>query len=142
MLVGMQRLLGVGALSLAGIAAVVLLVFVPMCRNKLSGSAEVEGTRFAPSSCRSTAPQGGHGVEIEAEDGRRLQVEPTEGGAGAVYLFERGELRGAPLGACAGIEIAQQHSEINNVRNVEGTVQLHCSERGAATGRLEFANCH
>jgi hypothetical protein len=125
------------------VAAVVLLVFVPMCSNKLEGEATVDGKAFVPDSCRSGQRWNFMGVEIQAKDGRRLRAAQTPSGGGVVFLFDPGSDRGRELGECADLHVERQHSTINNVTNVEGTVGLHCKgDEHVVTGSITFETCH
>jgi hypothetical protein len=132
-------LIGAGGLSLVGVAALVLLVFVPMCSNKLDGQATIDGAAFVPDSCHSGQRWNFVGVQIEAKGGRKLRAAETVTGAGDVIVFPANADRGVELGACADFSVERQHSTINDITNVEGQVVLHCPN---ATGTIAFENCH
>jgi hypothetical protein len=136
-------ILGATACSAAVVGGLVFLVFLPMCSNKLSGEASVLGDAFVATSCHSGQRWNFVGVELEAADGRRLRVAQTPSGGGDVFVFAAHDERGLELGECAGLVVGAQHSTINNITNVEGSVTLDCKHgRGAVTGHVTFENCH
>jgi hypothetical protein len=125
------------------IGGLVFLVFLPMCSNKLDGAASVYGKPFAPTSCHSGQRWNFVGVELEADDGRRLRVAQTTSGGGDVYVFDAYQDRGDQLGECATLDVERQHSTINDITNVEGRVAFACkTDRGEVTGTVSFENCH
>jgi hypothetical protein len=53
------------------------------------------------------------------------------------------KLVGKDLGACGSLEIEDQNSTVNDVKNVEGKATLDCAADGVAVkGSVTFENCH
>lgn len=113
------------------------------CSNELSGQLEVDGTPFVLDSCRSGQVRGFVGVELVATDGRRLAVVQTPTGSADVAVLPAGGDTGTRVPDCGAFTVADQHSTINDVKNVEGHAKLSCSANGhTVTGNVTFANCH
>ena len=127
----------------AVVGGLVFLVFLPMCRSKVEGTASVYGKPFEPTSCRSGQRWNFVGVELEADDGRRLRVAQTASGGGDVFVFAANQDRGDELGECATLDVSRQHSTINDITNVEGHVVFSCkTDHGDVGGSVTFGNCH
>ncbi|MBL8720096.1 MAG: hypothetical protein JNL79_29185 [Myxococcales bacterium] len=120
-----------------------LLLVLPLagCVAKLEGSIDLDGKTFRATSCRSLAPMGFQGVELEAADGARLRVVERADGDAEVFYFAASKNKGKKYGACATMKIQKQNSSVNKVTNVEGRVKLDCPDADAK-GEIKFENCH
>jgi hypothetical protein len=124
----------------AWMVAVALLVG---CTNKLGGELSVDGEKLEIDSCRSGSIYGYRGVEMSAKSGIRVRVAGTATGAAHVVVMPKGAAVGKDLGACGSLEIADQNSTVNDVKNVEGKATLDCAADGVAVkGSITFENCH
>ena len=113
------------------------------CSNKLSGTLEIDGHAVEISSCRNGMVYGFRGVELTAATGERLRVALAPTGEAVVILMAKGASTGAELGKCGSLEVSDQNSEINDVKNVEGKMELDCAADGSAIkGSVKFGNCH
>lgn len=120
-----------------------IVMVVGACSNKLGGDLKVNGEAFGASGCRSGAVFGFAGVEVSGKGGQRLRVIHTPTGEAHVVLFAPGAAVGADLGTCGTIQVSDQNSTVNDVKNVEGKAQLRCSADGVTIeGTLTFENCH
>lgn len=124
-------------------AYVLPFVFVTcVCSNKLGGDLKVNGKPFAAESCRNGAAFSFSGIEASGKAGR-LRVLQLPTGEAQVVLFAPGQQVGADLGKCGTIQISDQNSTINNIKNVEGKATLKCAADGVSVeGTLTFENCH
>jgi hypothetical protein len=115
-----------------------------MCSNKLSGSVEVNGEKLSFSSCRNGAVHGYRGVELTASNGTRLRIGVLPTGAAGVIIMPKGQTVGTELGtACGSLNISDQNSTVNDVKNVEGKAVLDCEGNGfKVKGEVSFENCH
>ncbi len=116
------------------------------CRAKLSGSINVDGTTFKPSACRSgqaNMPKFS-GVDFTDGSGRRLRFVALENGSLRTFLFEPGAKTGSLIGqGCGTINVAEQNSTVNDVKNVQGTLSADCTGSGHhITATMNFKNCH
>jgi hypothetical protein len=132
--------------TLAGMRTMALgvMVFLGLgCSNKLSGDLAVDGNKVGLSSCRNGTVYNFRGVELTLSDGTKLRVAVTPTNEAEVYLIPAGGGKGSELGRCGTIQIEDQNSTINDVRNVEGKVTLDCTGDGATLkGSVSFENCH
>lgn len=119
------------------------LLVTCICSNKLGGDLKVDGEAFGASGCRNGAVYGFAGVEVTGKGGRRLRVIHTPTGAANVVVFASGAQMGSDLGACGTIQVSDQNSTVNDVKNVEGKALLKCAADGITIeGTLTFENCH
>lgn len=126
---------------ISAIVGAITLTLSAGCSNKLSGSLDVDGETFRPTSCKSLARMGRTGVEVEAADGERFRFAERADGAGEVFHFARGEKVGKLLGACAELHVEAQSSSVNKVTNVMGKAVVDCEDH-SVTGTVTFENCH
>lgn len=117
------------------------------CSNKLIGDLSVNGEKLDVTSCRNAAAYGFSGLVLETSNQMKLIIAYTDTGKTHVVLLPHfgtpGRKKGVPLGSCALLEMREQHSTINNIRNVEGTVGFECTTDGyTVKGGLAFENCH
>jgi hypothetical protein len=123
--------------------AALILIAVAGCSNKLGGDVTVDGQKLEVSSCRSGAVYGFRGVEVTGKSGLRLRVASTQTGEANVVVMQPGAAVGTDLGPCGSFEISDQHSTINDVKNVAGKAKLDCVADGVTVkGSLTFENCH
>ncbi len=114
-----------------------------ICSNKLAGDLTLNGEPFAASSCRNGAIYGFAGVEVRGKDGWRIRFVHQPTGEAAAIVFRPDSDTGASLGTCGVMKLSVQNSTVNNVKNVEGSVDAACAADGMAiAGRLTFGNCH
>lgn len=124
-------------------ALVIICLALLGCSNKLEGDIEVDGEEFELDSCRSGQVYGFVGVELEAEDGRRLRIVNTPTGEPVAVVLPSGSSSGVEVGTCGSFRIERQNSTVNNVTNVEGSADLECEGNGhSVKGTVEFENCH
>jgi hypothetical protein len=115
-----------------------------VCSNKLSGSVEVNGEKIAFNSCRNGAVYGFRGVELSGSNGMRLRLGLLPTGAVGVIVMPKGESVGKELGVeCGTLNISDQNSTVNDVKNVHGKAILQCESQGyKLKGEVSFENCH
>jgi hypothetical protein len=113
------------------------------CHAKVKGSLQVDGTTFKVTECRSGRAFGFSGLQLGDDSGRHIRVLLQADGSATAAIFPPHAKRGDMLGACAELDLQTQHSRINNVQNVEGTVSLACKALGHdVRGKVTFENCH
>ena len=122
---------------------VVVALALSACEAKLAGTVMVDERPFVLASCRSGQAYGFSGVELTAQDGRRLRLQPLASGHAAIIVMQAGALTGDELGSCGPLLLERQGSTINGIRNVMGMANLECAGAGhSVTGNLKFENCH
>jgi hypothetical protein len=116
------------------------------CKSKTSGSLTVDGAAFEVSECRSgqaNVPKF-QGVDFLDKSGKRVRflVQPT--GQVQVYFFPPGTTFTDMLGEnCGTAGITTQNSEVNGVKNIQGTVSANCTGGGhTVKASVTFENCH
>jgi hypothetical protein len=113
------------------------------CSNKLSSDLDLNGEKVTLTSCRNGLVYGFRGIELTAESGIRLRIAATPTGDADVVVMPSGSAKGERLGSCGTFELADQNSEINKVKNVEGRATFDCKVAGyALKGSASFGNCH
>jgi len=113
------------------------------CSNQLSGDLEINGERVELTSCRNGIAYGFRGVELTAGTGTRVRIAVTATGEADVVVAPGGSDKGTRLGLCGAFTVADQRSEINGVKNVEGKATLDCKAAGfTVKGGASFSNCH
>jgi hypothetical protein len=113
------------------------------CSNKLSSDLDINGEKIKLTSCRNGMAYGFRGVELTAENGTRLRIAATPTGEADVVVMPSGAAKGDRLGNCGTFEIADQSSEINSMKNVEGRATFDCKATGfTVKGSASFSNCH
>lgn len=113
------------------------------CSNKLSSDLDINGEKVKLTSCRNGMVYGFRGVELTAENGTRLRIAATPTGEADVVVMPSGSAKGDRLGNCGTFEIADQNSEVNDVKNVEGRATFDCKSTGfTVKGSSSFGNCH
>lgn len=127
------------------IPAALVVAFSLGCSAQVASNLTVNGAHFDALDCSSGVPMGYSGVELEGADGTRLRLVSENGsGKAIVHVFAPGAIAAtATLNDCGTLEITQQNSEINGVKNVKGAATLSCSD-GTHTiaGDATFENCH
>ncbi|HEY0254903.1 MAG TPA: hypothetical protein VGC41_25430 [Kofleriaceae bacterium] len=114
------------------------------CTSHVSGDLTVDGTPFKVTTCRSGAAYNFSGLQITNDQGIQLRVMQKVDGTVAVAVFAPNAAKGDTVSDnCGTIKIETQNSKINNVRNVEGSINLACEGAGhKVAGSLTFENCH
>jgi len=101
----------------------------------------VDGKPFRPTQCRNGAALHFMGVEVSDEAGRAMRFDTTNDGRVVIY-----KAHGTPdvtFYFCGQINIVDQDSTINSVKNVEGRAILKCENQGhTVNGTVTFENCH
>jgi hypothetical protein len=124
-------------------AFVVAAALAAGCSSKVSGEIEVNGKKVGVSSCRNGVVYGYRGVEVTTKDGDRLRVAMTQTGEAWLVFMPKGSSTGSEIGACGTLEVSDQNSTINDVKNVEGKMELDCASDGLSVkGTVKFENCH
>jgi hypothetical protein len=84
------------------------------------------------------------GVDFTDGSGRRLRFVALENGSLRTFLFEPGAKTGSLIGqGCGTINVAEQNSTVNDVKNVQGTLSADCTGSGHhITATMNFKNCH
>jgi len=121
-----------------------VLVVCGACSNKLGGSIEINGEKVTFGACRSGAVYGFRGVELTGSNGMRLRLGVLPTGAAGVIVMPKGADVGKELDVpCGSLVLSDQHSTINDVKNVEGKAVLDCEADGfKVKGEITFENCH
>jgi hypothetical protein len=124
--------------------AVMIVALVVSCSNKLSGSVEINGEKLQVESCRNGVVHGFRGVELTGTSGVRLRIAATPSGEAEVFVIDAGATVGKQVpGKCGALQISDQNSTINDVKNVEGKATLDCTADGfTVKGEISFENCH
>jgi len=113
------------------------------CSAKLSSDITVGGEKFEPTECNNGVSFGFMGVQLKDKAGRRIRLAPNADGTVAVMLFDKGQDVGNTVPSCGTMQLQQQNSEINGVKNVKGKATLACGEGpGEIKGSISFENCH
>ena len=120
-----------------------VVLVVAACSNKLGGDLTINGEKATLSSCRSGAVYGFRGVELSIKGGTKLRVAATPANEAQVFVMLAGQIKGLDIGICGTIQVSDQNSTINDVKNVEGKVVLDCTADGLTLkGTVTFSNCH
>jgi hypothetical protein len=113
------------------------------CSAKLAGDVSINGQATSLTECRNGSVYGYRGVELTADNGTRLRMAATVTGEVEVAVLAKGSDKGVRLGTCGTLQIADQNSTINGVKNVEGAATLNCNGAGfTLKGNASFSNCH
>jgi hypothetical protein len=113
------------------------------CSAKLSSDMSVNGEKATLTECRNGSVYGYRGVELTADNGTQLRIAATMTGEAEVAVVTKGSDKGVRLGTCGTLQITDQNSTINSVKNVEGAATLNCNSAGfALKGNASFSNCH
>ena len=120
------------------------LVLVAGCSAKIKGSLKLDGADLKITGCRSGVPFNFSGVELSADNGKRLRLVQAIDGSVNVAIFDKDQSQGQAIeGSCGTITLKTQNSEINGVKNIEGTATLKCAANGhTLEGSISFENCH
>jgi hypothetical protein len=140
----LRRALGYhGGMSPRRLLLPLVVLVVAACSNKLGGDLTINGEKATLSSCRSGAVYGFRGVELSIKGGTKLRVAATPANEAQVFVMLAGQIKGSDIGTCGTIQVSDQNSTINDVKNVEGKVVLDCTADGAVIkGSVTFGNCH
>lgn len=131
----MRAIVGV----VAGLAALVL----GACTAKMSSDITVGGEKFEPTECRSGQAFGFTGVQLTDKTGRRIRLAPNVDGTVSILFFDKGQDVGHQVPSCGTMQISQQNSEINGIKNVQGKATLGCTDGDTEIkGSISFENCH
>jgi hypothetical protein len=105
---------------------------------------EVNGEKVTFGSCRNGAVYGFRGVELSGSNGIRLRLGLLPTGAAGVIVMPKGETVGKELGVeCGTLQLSDQNSTVNDVKNVQGKAVLDCEGHGfKVKGEVSFENCH
>ncbi|MFO0567689.1 MAG: hypothetical protein U0263_18670 [Polyangiaceae bacterium] len=133
----MRNTLGFGLLVLAALLA---------CKSKSSGTITVNGAPFVVNTCRSgqaNMPQFS-GVDFLDSSGRRVRFLQQPTGKVQVYYFPAGVSFTDMLGeGCGSMTMQMQNSEVNGVKNIQGSVTANCTGGGnTVVASMTFENCH
>ena len=113
------------------------------CSNKLEGSVDVNGETLSFDSCKNGVTFGARGVELIAKNGMRLRVLATPTGESSLVVVPKGATTGVEVGTCGSLQLADQNSTVNDVKNIEGKAVLACEANGyKVSGTVSFSNCH
>lgn len=113
------------------------------CAAELSGDLVVNDAPFQAVDCNSGQPLGFTGVQLADATGRRLRLVARPDGQSDAYYWPADASEADEVGICGPFTIATQNSEINGVKNVQGSATLDCSNgKHAIAGTITFANCH
>ncbi len=113
------------------------------CSNKLTGSLDVGGKTFTPTSCSNMQRIGQSGVELSDEGGRRVRIIERADGGADVFWFTSSSGKGTKFGDCATLTIRPQNSSVNKVTNVMGKAKVDCHKGDdEVSGTVTFENCH
>lgn len=124
------------------VISVVALLWIG-CSAELSSDLDLNGAKLKLTACRNGSVYGFRGVELAADNGTRLRIATTVTGEAEVVVMPAGSDKGTRLGSCGTFQIADQNSEINSVKNVEGRASFDCKGDGVALkGTASFGNCH
>ena len=127
----------------ARLTLVATLFLFTGCKNQLTGTLTIGGQAFTPTSCRNGEAVGFFGVELSDATGARLRLVNMPTMQPLVYWFAAGAPTPVQFGQCGVLSITRTNTRINNVNNVEGNVALNCGQGPmAATGSVQFSNCH
>ncbi len=116
------------------------------CKSKQTGTITLNGAAFEINECRSgkaNAPPF-EGVDFLDSGGRRVRFLRNELGQVRTFVFAAGQLTGDLVGeGCGSVNVTEQSSEVNGVKNVQGNVSANCSGGGhAVVAAVNFENCH
>ncbi len=116
------------------------------CRAKLSGSINIDSAGFTVDSCRSgqaNMPKFS-GVDFMDSAGRRVRFVALPSGSVRTFIFDPGAKRGTLIGEnCGSMNVTEQNSEVNDVKNVQGTLTADCTGSGHhVVATMNFKNCH
>ncbi len=126
-------------------SAVVLLALLA-CKSKTSGNISVDGAAFKINECRSGQANvpAFEGVDFLDSGGRRLRFLTDTSGSVRTFLFAPGAATGEYIGeGCGTMSLTRQNSEVNGVKNVQGSVSANCTGSGhTIVATATFESCH
>lgn len=126
--------------------ATLVLAALLACKSKHTGTLSVDGAAFEISECRSGQANDPPftGVDFLDASGRRVRFLQNDVGQVRTFLFQPGQLMGEMVGeGCGTVNVAEQNSEVNGVKNVQGSVSANCSGGGhAIVASVNFESCH
>ena len=133
----MRHTFVIGALVLAALLA---------CKSKSTGTITVNGAPFEVDTCRSgqaNMPQFS-GVDFLDKGGRRVRFLQLPSGKVQVFYFPAGVSYTDMLGeGCGTMTMQLQNSEVNGVKNVQGSVAANCTGGGnTVVASMTFESCH
>lgn len=112
------------------------------CSNKLSGSLDINGNTFTPTSCENLQRIGQRGVELHDDAYKKIRIVERPDGSADVYWFASSG-KGTKIADCATLTVRDQNSTVNKVKNIMGTAKLDCSKGDdEIKGNVTFENCH
>lgn len=124
--------------------SIFLMVWKMAVKNKIVSNLQMDNASFVVTQCRSGAALGFSGIQLSDAAGRhvRVVVNPVNGNT-TVALFPAQNSQGEDLGACGELVMNPQYSNVNGVRNQQGTVTFSCAASGyTLSGTVDFKNCH
>jgi hypothetical protein len=127
-------------------AGLLVLAALLACKSKSKGTLQVDGVQVEIETCRSgqaNSPRF-NGVDFIDSSGRRIRYLVTPEGALRNFFFEPGVTRGDLVGErCGTMSLTEQSSEVNNVKNIKGSVTANCTGAGhVIVATVNFENCH
>lgn len=135
---------GLGATVVAGV--MVLGAGLLACKSELGGSLTVDGAAFDLKSCNSGQRNipAFDGVDFQDASGKRVRFVAEPNNTFRVFVFAPGAKTGTLLGHnCGTLTMSQQNSEVNGVKNVQGSLTANCTGSGhTVSGSVTFKNCH
>jgi len=130
------------ALSLALVVFSALLA----CKSKTSGSVSVDGAAFVIDTCRSGQANvpAFEGVDFLDKSNRRVRFLTDGSGSIRTFLFAPNAANGDFIGeSCGSITLTRQNSEVNGVKNIQGSVTANCTGSGhSIVANATFEACH
>jgi hypothetical protein len=116
------------------------------CKSKHTGTVTVDGAAFEITECRSGQANSPpfEGVDFLDASRRRVRFLRMETGQVRAFLFAPGQLTGEMIGeGCGTMSVQQQNSEVNGIKNVNGSVAANCAAGGhSVVAGINFENCH
>ncbi len=133
----------IGGLIVVG-GSVFLVVWNLVAKNKIASNLQIDNTSFVATKCQSGVALGFSGIQLADAEGRRVRVlvNPTDETT-TVSLFPTQNSRGEDLGTCGKLVMNPQYSNVNGIRNQQGTATFSCNASGhTLSGTVDFKNCH
>jgi hypothetical protein len=128
--------------------ALVLVLFSALlaCKSKTTGSVAVDGAAFEVDTCRSGKANipAFEGVDFLDKGGRRVRFLTDGSGQVRTFLFPPNATTGEMIGeGCGTISLSYQNSEVNGVKNIQGSVNANCTGSGhTIVANATFESCH
>src|SRR5258706_12705178 len=128
------------------VLALGVLAALLACKSKSTGKITVDGAAFVIDSCRSGQANipPFEGVDFLDGSGRRVRFLNQGNGSTRTFLFAPNASQGEMIGeGCGKVSLANQNSEVNGVKNIQGSVSANCTGGGHnIVATATFENCH